>query len=245
MWDDIRRGENIDLYLTIVAALVFVVLNLVGVASPTLLAPLTLAVLGLLAITNLGNRHRMEELMTEEALTLNDFFREEYPATYQEDVDGAAELWLVGVSLNRTIKSQYLRLEQKLRRGDHLRVLLVHPEGPGLEMAVERGYTRRDVEMKGQEILSVLGLLEDLQALAPERLEVRTIQHPLSYGATLTNPDASNGAIYLEHYTFRVTTESYPRYMLRTQDGHWYDFFKTELRTLWEAGQVWNQEGEQ
>ena len=81
--------------------------------------------------------------------------------------------------------------------------------------------------------------------MAPERLEVRTIQHPLSYGATVTNPDASNGTTYLEHYSFRVTTESHPRYMLRTQDGHWYDFFKSELRTLWEAGQVWNKEDEQ
>lgn len=112
MWNDIRKGENIDLYLTIVAALVFVVLNLVGVASPTFLAPLSLAVLGLLAITNLGNRQRMEELLAQKALTLDDFFREEYPATYQDNLDQTAELWLVGVSLNRTVKSHYLKLEQ-------------------------------------------------------------------------------------------------------------------------------------
>ena len=70
LWDDIRKGENIDLYLTIAAAVIFVVLNLVGVASTSFLAPLTLAVLGLLAITNLGNRHRMEELLAQKALTL-------------------------------------------------------------------------------------------------------------------------------------------------------------------------------
>jgi hypothetical protein len=135
-------------------------------------------------------------------------------------------------------------LEQKLRQGCRVRVLLVHPQGPGLEMAVERGYTRRDVAMKRQEIVSVLNLLEDLDVSAPGQLEVRTIQHPLSYGATAINPDNSDGALYLEHYCFRVTTESLPRYMLRTGDGRWYDFFKTELQTLWQAGQEWEAEME-
>ena len=242
IWDDIRKGENIDLYLTIVAAVLFVVLNLVGVTSQSFLAPLTLAVLALLAITNLGNRHRMEELLEQKAHTLDDFFQEEYPPSYKNDFDHATEVWLVGVSLNRTIKTLYGKLEQKLKQGGRVRVLLVHPQGPGLEMAVERGYSLRDVDMKRQEILSNLRLLNALRLIAPDRLEVRTIQHPLNYGATATNPNDSNGALYLEHYCFRVTTESLPRYVLRTQDGRWYDFFKAELRTLWEAGQIWTIE---
>lgn len=241
IWDDIRQGENIDLYLTILAALLFVILNLAGLAPDTFLAPLTLSVLALLAVTNLVNRHRMEALMEQKNLTLDDFFREEFPPTYKADFENAAEVWLVGVSLNRTVKSQYLKLEQKLKQGHRVRVLLVHPQGPALEMAVERGYTRRDVEMKRQEIISVLSLLDDLRAVAPDRMEIRTIQHPLNYGAMAANPDATNGALYLEHYCFRVTTESIPRYVLHTHDGRWYDFFKTELRTLWEAGDVWGE----
>ncbi|NUM46261.1 MAG: hypothetical protein HUU38_16280 [Anaerolineales bacterium] len=241
IWDDIRQGENIDLYLTILAAFVFVILNLAGLTPDTVLAPLTLSVLALLAVTNLVNRHRMEGWMAQKDHTLDDFFREEFPASYKTDFENATEVWLVGVSLNRTVKSQYLKLEQKLKQGHRVRVLLVHPQGPALEMAVERGYTRRDVEMKRQEIISVLNLLDDLRAVAPDRLEVRTIQHPLNYGAMTANPDATNGALYLEHYCFRVTTESIPRYVLRTTDGRWYDFFKTELRTLWEAGDVWGE----
>ena len=51
IWDDIRQGENIDLYLTILAAILFVILNLAGLAPDTFLAPLTLSVLALLAVT--------------------------------------------------------------------------------------------------------------------------------------------------------------------------------------------------
>jgi hypothetical protein len=241
IWDDIRKGENIDLYLTIVAAVAFVILNMVGETSPSLLASLTLAVLALLAMTNLGNRRRMEELMEQKAQTLDDFFREEFPASYKTDFENATEIWLVGVSLNRTLKTLYGKLEQKLKQGGRVRVLLVHPEGPGLEMAVTRNYARRDTALKRQEIISILTLLDGLRVIAPGHLEVRTIQHPLNYGAMAANPDTASGTLYLEHYCFRVSIESVPRFVLHTQDGRWYDFFKTELRTLWEAGDVWGE----
>jgi hypothetical protein len=240
IWNDLRKGENIDLYLTIAAAVAFVALNLAGSASTALLAPLTLAVLALLAITSLGNRHRMDELLTQRERTLDDFFLEQFPPSYKADLEAAKELWLVGVSLHRTVTENYPLFERKLQRGHRLRVLLVHPDGPGLEMAVARGYTRRDVEKKRQEIRYVLDMLCDLRQAAAGRVEIRTIQHPLAYGALAADPEAGRGALYLEHYCFRVSTESMPRYQLRVTDGHWYDFFKAELKALWAAGVEWN-----
>jgi hypothetical protein len=40
--NDIKRGENVDLYLTVPTAILVGILNLAGVLSPTLVAPLTL-----------------------------------------------------------------------------------------------------------------------------------------------------------------------------------------------------------
>ena len=92
----------------------------------------------------------------------------------------------------------------------------------------------------------MLDLLCDLRQAAPGRVEIRTIQHPLAYGALAAGPDTGVGVLYLEHYCFRVSTESMPRYLLRVQDGRWYDFFKTELKALWAAGAEWScEEGSQ
>lgn len=239
IWDDLRKGENVDLYLTIVAAVALVVLNLAGVAPATLMAPLTLAVLALLAVTSLGNRYRMDELLAQREQSLDDFFQEHIPPSYQTDLEAAEEVWLVGVSLHRTVTGNYALFERKLQQGHRLRVLLVHPDGAGLEMAVARGYTRRDLEKKRQDIGYVLDMLCDLKQAAPGRVEIRTIQHPLAYGALAVNPDSSRGALYLEHYCFRVSTDSMPRYELRVADGHWYDFFKSEIQALWAAGVDW------
>jgi hypothetical protein len=239
IWDDTRSGENIDLYITVVVAVILAILNLIGVASQAYVAPITLAVLALLAITSLGNRYRIEELLQRQAQSIDSFYMEEYPPGLKNDFETAEELWLIGVSLNRTIKINYTKIEQKLRHGHTIRVLLIHPEGPGVEMAVARSYARREIEAKSNDIQFTLRLLCDLRRIAPNKLEVRTIQYPLGYGVIATNPDTVSGTLYLEHYCFRVASDSLPRFVLRARDGRWYDFFKSEVKALWAAGVEW------
>ena len=53
IWQDVRRGENIDLYLTISIAIILSLLNILNLANPILVESVTLAVLGLLAVTSL------------------------------------------------------------------------------------------------------------------------------------------------------------------------------------------------
>src|SRR4051812_34877799 len=68
LWKEITRGENLDLYLTVIVALSLTVLNLmpnsiIGFDPKSQLEPLVLAVLALLAFSMLGNRHALEDSM--------------------------------------------------------------------------------------------------------------------------------------------------------------------------------------
>lgn len=239
IWDDIRAGENIDQYLTIVAAITLTILNLAGVSLQSYLAPFTLAVLALLAINGLGNRFKMEELLKKKSESLDTLFMDEFPPSYKTDFADAEVLWLIGVSLHRTIKTNYSTLEKRLRQGQALRVLLIHPTGIGVEMSVARNYAHRGVEPKSNDILFILELLCSLREIAPSKMEIRTIAFPLAYGATAINPQAATGKLYIEHYGFRVSTESIPRYILKASNGRWYDFYKQEIEALWNAGDEW------
>lgn len=239
IWNDIRKGENIDLYVTIVVAIALATLNLLGTAIQSYIAPVTLAVLALLAITSLGNRHRIEELLRKQSISLDNFYMKEYPSNYQENLVAARELWILGVTLHRTIQENYAVMEQKLVQGHHIKVLLIHPEGPGIEMAVQRNYTLREVGPQSSDTRVTLQLLCRLVNSAPDRIEVRTIQFPLAYGATVINPNAATGVLYLEHYCFRSSPESWPRLVLQASDGQWYDFFLREIEALWAAGVEW------
>ena len=59
---DIQRGENLDLYLTIPAAFIVGLINLTGLIRPEFVASITLIVLGAVATTILGNRYRVVQL---------------------------------------------------------------------------------------------------------------------------------------------------------------------------------------
>lgn len=103
-WNDIRRGENIDLYVTVIGAFLIAILNLLGLASSASVAPLTLVILGLLSVSLLANRHSMETLVERLSNANQPFFMSEFPSSLKDEFSAANELWLVGVNLNRTVR---------------------------------------------------------------------------------------------------------------------------------------------
>lgn len=214
VWRDIRNFENLDQYLTVVLALGLAVLSLFGIGAQYI-DSLTLAVLGLLALSAVTNRHRIDDLQRNLAGTATALFVEEFPKDLKENFEEAQEVWLVGVSLHRTINFNYDKLERKLKQGHKLKVMLVHPEGAGIEIAASRNYVRKDAAVTATRIRENLQLLCHLRTIAPERLQIKTIQNPLSYGVIATNPNTPKGCLYIEHYTFGVSPISLPRYAIR------------------------------
>ncbi|MEM7536803.1 MAG: hypothetical protein AAF639_31780 [Chloroflexota bacterium] len=242
IWADVRQGENIDLYLTVFVAILLVILNLLGVAPDSMLTPLTLAVLGLLAVTMLGNRYQFEHLVNRLTEQSTSFFSTDVADSFDTDLQNASEIWMVGVSLSRTIKSHYGLLETLLKRGVHVRVLLIDPEShESIAIATQREY--HDRRFSQDRIRSMIrNTLQDLYALkevAPTQMSIRLIQFPLAFGAVATDPNELTGVLHLEHYSYKMPGGSVPKFTLIAKDGQWYDFFRDELDTLWENGVDW------
>ena len=80
---DLRQGENLEVYLSLVVALVLLILDVFGVASTEAIAAGTLATLALLAFSTLTNRQQTQKLAraAEQAVlgrsSADDFFGEE------------------------------------------------------------------------------------------------------------------------------------------------------------------------
>lgn len=239
IWRDIRRGENLEVYLTVVVSIVVTILAITGRAPPEWIAALTLTVLSLLAISILGSRHRQEELFDKFNQTIDSVFLEEYPPSLKADIEKAKTLLIVGVTLGRTIKTNYTLFERKIRNGDSIMFLLVNPDGSAITMADARAYWSIDIERSRAEIRGTLSDLLHLKEIAPKRVRVHTIDYPLSFGAVLANADTPSGVLYLEHYPFKVERESRPKFVLRPRDGRWYEQYKGEVSKLWEASKEW------
>jgi hypothetical protein len=217
----------------VIVAIGLAVLDSLDLVPDDWIAPITLAVLGLLAASMLRVRYKVEQLTAAQG----QLFWEKHGDDLEKDLEQAKEVWLVGVTLSRTIKTNYALFERKLARGDTIRVLLVDPKGDGTEMAAGREYGGRfDAKRLRDLIRGSLDDLERLKQKAPDKLHVRVIDNPLTFGGVAVNPNDAAGVLYLEHYSYKMPGGSVPKFALRTTDGQWYGFFRDEMQALWENG---------
>ncbi len=242
-WNDIRHGENIDLYVAVPLAILIAILGVFGITSPQLISSITLAVLGLLATSLLTSRYAVKELLEKLTQTSDSIFLKDFAdSNLERDFEEAAELWLVGVSLTTTIRVHYSLIEKKLHAGHKIKALLVHPDSSAVEMSEARAYGKPNTERARNEIRNTLQDLCDLNQSVPGKLEIRTTQHLPGHGVIAKDPETASGVIYVENYPFKTEGGSRPKFVLCAKDGFWYDFFKKEFYNLWENGSEWGCE---
>lgn len=240
IWADVRKGQNIDLLLTVIVSFGLVLLNLFGVTSPDLIASLTLAVLGLIALSSLESRYQNEKLLNRLEQTNDALFQNSFPSQMEQDIKAAKELWLVGVSLSRTVKSYYSDIEQKLKNGYSVNAILTHPDGAVLELSVLPVYGNKSLEQRKAEILGSLETLCDLQEKYPNFLKIRTSRQYIGHGVIAVNPNDNTGKLYIENHPFKMPGGARPKFLLKARDGEWYDFYKQEMFVIWENCLDWN-----
>jgi len=241
IWGEARRGENIDLYATIVIAVIFVVLDLLGLAPDSWLNPLTLAVLAMVSMAILMSRYHVEDAVQRLRMPAISLFQDKFPEEFELDLLQSESVYIIGASLSRTVKTYYETLQTKLKRGHHVRILILDPNGPAAELTEMRtnGHTHKDPERLRLHLRSTLADLEDLEQNSSGRLEVRTINFPMGFGAFGVDLDGPDGILFIEHYPFRTPGGSVPKFVLYARDGRWYEHFRQELLALWENGQPW------
>ena len=242
IWDDIRQGENIDLYLTVGIAIVLALLNALGFAPQSLIAPMTLAVLGLLAISSIVNRHKLEMTLKKMIPAQEGQFLDDFPADWTERLETSSELWILGVNLGRTITSYFSLFERKLKRGDTIKVLLVDPNGVAMKLSAKR---RVQSSYEDENLALIRNSLKgfcELRDMVPDKMEIKTVDYPLSFGIFAADPNTAQSTLYLSYYPFKTPTPAIPKIVLQPKDGYWHDHFKMEMQNLWESGTSWDCE---
>lgn len=241
VWEDIRQGESIDVYVSVVLAIVLAILSVIDIVPADWIASVTLAVLALLAVAILGNRYKLEGIRNHLSRGMGDVLLREFPADVQSRLEKASEVWLVGGTLNRTSKRYYATIETKLKRGETVRVLIGDPrEGThSRSLQIAQYSCTKSAEEAKKEMGLTLGRLCRLQELAPDNLEIRVSSHYIRQGVFAFDPDKPNGCLYIEYYPFKQPQESLPKLVLHPEDGDWYVFFREQLRAVWDSGEPW------
>ncbi len=242
--EDIKQGDNLDLYITVMAALVLVTLNVIGVSiAQPLISTLTLAVLALLAIAILGNRHRLETIIQKTSQGKTELFVEHFSDEVQneirEKIEESRDLLAMGTNLERTLHLYYQLFESKLLKGDSIRIVLVNPDTTAHQFTAYKQYRPISPELERAKTISSLDGLCKLKAKTSGKLEVRVIDYPLGHGGILVDSATCDGALFLWEYTFKTHTGNSPKFILHPTDGQWYAHFREEADAIWNNALPW------
>ena len=236
-FQEIRRGENIELHIAPILAIGLVVADLLDLPVGEYVASLTLAVLALLVCAMLANRRRLEDIRGDLVQIAEPGILASFPDELEYDLKKASDIWLLGVHASSTLGHRYALLKSKLQAGAIIRALVVDPDSPACAMAAARHPDKPSIARERVLIGASLSSLRELKATSLGKLQIRVINDPLPYGGFMLDPEELEGAIYLKRYSFRAGLR--PILIYRPENRHWFDFIKSEINALWDYGTEW------
>ena len=237
----IVSDEYLDLYILAVAALTFTILGFVGIADAKVLASVTLALLALLAYSQIRSRRHVADIAAGQRSDPLSIFQTVFPGELETRRGSASSLLLIGMTMARTVQGGSLTvLRQVLRSGGKIRVLLIDPTDDALMRAAsehsQRGYTADRFKRRVDSTLEELAILQDA---TNGDLEIRVAPFVPHMGINAIDVGNPNGLIVLQHYEHRSVGESAPVFSLKPADGFWYEHFAAEAERLWQDGTPW------
>ncbi len=136
---DLSQGRNLEVYLTVVIALVLGLLGAFSVVRAEVVVAVILATLGLLALSTIISRDQLGALQTQVAglsalveqkvlgrARADDFFLAEKP-DYETRFQSAHTISIVSCTLSRTVREYLGVFEARLREGAQLRFAVMDP----------------------------------------------------------------------------------------------------------------------
>jgi hypothetical protein len=239
------RGRSLEFWITIVVAIVVAVLRVLGLVTVEVVLTTLLGMLSLLAYGALGNRRELVELqasLSQISRVLNLDHSDGIPADrflhrditeFSQHLPEATEVWLLGVTLSRTLARCGAEIGRRLMAGAHIRMIILDPHGPGLHHAGLRLPT--GAENYFEERLE--GTIKEVKALKlhyPQgQLDVRMVPGLPPVALYLLNPRTPQGRVYVEIYATEWQRDHPVICLQARRDGAYYFDYVDQFEKLW------------
>lgn len=240
--EDVRKGKNLDVYLTISISACIAALGIFSVVNQEVVASATLATLAIVAVSLLKNRNEEEniknvlEKLQDDYISASSFFRVYTIPQSKNLLPTAQSAFFWGVNFRRTITVWDSEIERSLVNGAKLRFLLSKPNSSALEMAA---FTRRPRSTRDRENKTLQNSITRLAEISNsigkiDSIEVRVIDHLPPWVIITIDPNSGKGTMSIVLFSFRNSTEERPTLkLLAEKDKHWFDFFVDQFEQVW------------
>jgi len=229
---DVSTGHNLEYYITLLFILVILALDIFNLASPDVLTNITLAVLALVVSTSLSTRESLEALSKKlrKTQSADDFFWN-VKRSIEPDMSKAKYIGFGGAVLSRTIRDYSASLEERLRAGAKVRIVLMDPVSTAPDQAVLRS-KGVDKQYFIDALRTTIKTIERLAGIS-ENIELGLLPYMPAFGVVLIDPDEPYGRIIVEIYphhsdSFAATFELRPN-----REPYWYKHFREQSENLW------------
>jgi hypothetical protein len=242
---DIKRGENIDVYIMFFAALAFALLGFIGKISSDILSAGILGTLGVLAISTLTTRHTIQEL----SAALRNFRQsggaclEDRSAfiPFRDFISDKQTVWMFGPSLIGVFPPNSDFLQDKIRSGSEIRLLLFNPESQyAPNLAAILGVRPQRLVT---DINSTLEIAREMAhfGLGSGKLEVRFTEIVPGYSMIITDPEREYSQMVVEFNGHNTHMRNLPHVTLdATENRRWYAVYMEQFQALWDGAKVFD-----
>jgi hypothetical protein len=237
IWNDIHKGKNIDLYLTLIISIVVGIIGILGYAQDHI-PSLTLAVLALLTFSGLKSRHQTNQLYNKldieksKTVTLDNLFSPR-PKGIESKLLGAKSICHNGISLVGTSNSRLGLLSKCLENGGKVQLILLDPESQALEVAAKRFHKHQDCRRLKKEVEHALDNFKSLHTSNHDNFKIHLMSSVPPYSIWLIDDNEPTAEIFVGLYPYRDDYEPWLR-LFPYKDTDMYEFFRNQFRLMWD-----------
>jgi GNAT superfamily N-acetyltransferase len=231
----VRRAlaEDAEIYLVLLICVLWVSLHLTGVLNEgQYIQDALIIALGAFSFAILRFLHRLSD---RERPRVDEILLDDYPESYLPDLQRAKELWISGTNLRRHFPDRKGMIEEIVRNGGTLHVIIAKPESPASEMGAlqEYGYSYKTDEMQkafSNDINQKLMVIQEIKKIAPTRVTILQLDFPIYFGLDGIDINSSSGVIYVRFYP--IAAQDRPILVLRPHETRWFDFYRRQLLAI-------------
>jgi hypothetical protein len=233
-WSEIKRGENIDLYVTLLGAFAATAIGLV-IDPESWMDSIPLAVLGLVAFGVLGNRHKLEHLIELSGVPSAPLLKHRRDlATLPENAAEAKDILIIACTASTILLDTSFFIDSA-KQGTHIRLAVINPD----ETAVVDILGRMDImprETLAADMGRTMGLLKRIAAHVSSvaSFKVRVLNHLPTLSFIMIDGNLSTGRIIVEMYPYQCDPTQRPHYVVTARDHpDWFRYFGKICEDIW------------
>ncbi|MBH8564473.1 hypothetical protein I8748_20185 [Nostoc sp. CENA67] len=243
VWQDIRSGQNLDIYITAPLSLVVAIFGVIGIANQSIVSAAILTVLALLLSHLLVTRNQNEQIQIAlSKLEINQSLSASQLMTNGDDISEIIQLlrqskqayfWGTTFTTHIPLLQQYL--EFGLASGLEAKFLLVQPSSNALKMAAFRAKDVSESDLNNDLLRNIRRLDSIAISSKVGKLEIKVIDYLAPHVMYIFDPHLSSGQIIMRLSTLRVPDTMRPIIKItRSQDLEWFNFYVEQFEIAWQ-----------